>query len=148
VASSWRRRRRSRLRRFSLCLPEGGARERSERRVTELDIVHLRSTFILGPNAAPFLRRYALQRIYVAPRQPHPRIQVVHEEDVATAIIHSLNPQVRAGVFNIAASGNDDSTDLIKNGRSLVLRYPDRCLRPTDRAPRRRMGRAAGRCGA
>jgi len=60
-----------------------GARERSERRVHRTR--HRSPAFdihLKAPMPRRFFARYALQRIYVAPRQPHPRNPVVHEEDL------------------------------------------------------------------
>jgi UDP-glucose 4-epimerase len=90
----------------------------------DIEIIHLRSTFILGPGASPFLRKMCKSRIYLKPPQPHPRIQVVHEHDVATAIVACLRPEVRAGAFNIAASETVTIPELIRNGRSMVFGIP------------------------
>lgn len=90
----------------------------------DIETVHLRSTFILGPHATPFLKKVCNSRVFIVPRRPFPKIQVVHEDDVSTAIVNALNPKVRSGAFNIAAPEAVTVPELIKNRRSLVLGIP------------------------
>lgn len=63
------------------------------------EVVHLRSHFIFGPNAHPFLHALCNSRVYISLPRPVPRLQVVHEYDVAQAIIKVLELPV-AGAFN------------------------------------------------
>lgn len=62
----------------------------------------LRPTIILGPNAQPLLRQLIAAPFYVRLPDPQPRLQCVHEDDVADAIVAALAAPVR-GAFNLAA---------------------------------------------
>ena len=62
----------------------------------------LRPTVILGPSALPLLRQLAAAPFYVRLPDPQPRLQCVHEDDVAEAIILALKRSV-GGAFNLAA---------------------------------------------
>jgi len=68
-----------------------------------MDFVHLRATYIFGPRAALLLRKMCTGPFYISPPPPHPRVQIVHEDDVAAAIMAALDPAVRSDVFNLAA---------------------------------------------
>jgi nucleoside-diphosphate-sugar epimerase len=63
--------------------------------------VVLRPTVILGPNTLPLLRQLVAAPLYVRLPDPQPRLQCVHEDDVADAIVAALNRGV-AGAFNLA----------------------------------------------
>jgi UDP-glucose 4-epimerase len=58
------------------------------------------------------------------PPRPHPRIQVVHEEDVAAAILAALPASVRAGTFNLAAPEAITLPALLRNGRFWAVGIP------------------------
>lgn len=102
---------------------------------SDLETIHLRSTFILGPNAVRFIRSAVTSRICILPRPPYPRVQVIHEFDVASAIIAALNPRVAPGVFNLAARDAVTVPELVKNGRSFMIGIPIALL---ERISRRR----------
>ncbi len=65
-------------------------------------IAVLRPTIILGPHAQPLLKRIAAAPCHVRLPDPQPRLQCVHEDDVARAVVLAL-AQRGSGVFNLAA---------------------------------------------
>lgn len=75
--------------------------------------VRLRPHIILGPHALPLLKFLLRQPCYLCLPDPQPQLQCVHEEDVATAIIASLENEVR-GAFNLAAAGTFSFRALIR----------------------------------
>lgn len=89
-----------------------------------LNIVNLRATFVLGRNALPFLKKMCNSRVYISPSRPHPMIQVVHETDVAAAVLAGLNPAVTGGAFNLAAPEPITFPRLIKHDRTFMLGIP------------------------
>lgn len=89
-----------------------------------MGFIHFRATFILGPRAAPMLRKMCTSRVYIVPTSPHPRIQVVHEEDVASAILAACSPSIGPGTFNLAAPQIVTFPQLVRDGRSLLLGIP------------------------
>ncbi len=76
----------------------------------------LRPTVILGPNAQPLLRRLASAPCYLRLPDPQPRLQCVHEDDVAQAVALALG--LRApGPFNLAAPGDFSLRELVRARR-------------------------------
>jgi UDP-glucose 4-epimerase len=65
--------------------------------------VVLRPQVILGPDALPLLRQLAALPVYPRLPDPQPRLQCVHEADVARAILLALRTD-SAGAFNLAWS--------------------------------------------
>ncbi len=63
--------------------------------------VVLRPHIILGPNAIPLLLRLATLPVYPRLPDPQPKLQCVHEADVAHAIMLALRSDA-AGAFNLA----------------------------------------------
>lgn len=61
----------------------------------------LRPHVILGPHALPLLRQLAAMPVYPRVPDPQPRLQCIHEEDVAQAILLALGSDA-AGAFNLA----------------------------------------------
>jgi len=61
----------------------------------------LRPHVILGPHALPLLRQLAAMPVYPRVPDPQPRLQCVHEADVAQAILLALRSDA-AGAFNLA----------------------------------------------
>jgi nucleoside-diphosphate-sugar epimerase len=61
----------------------------------------LRPHIILGPNALPLLRQIAAMPVYPRVPDPQPRLQCVHEADVARAILLALRSG-STGAFNLA----------------------------------------------
>lgn len=87
------------------------------------EVLHLRSHLIFGAHAQPFLRTMSQSRIYIAPPKPVPVMQVVHEADVATAILAALEQDAR-GAFNIAAPEVVTLPELLRHDRGLMLGVP------------------------
>ncbi|MGH8802788.1 MAG: NAD-dependent epimerase/dehydratase family protein [Casimicrobiaceae bacterium] len=83
----------------------------------------LRPVMILGPNALPVLRQAMAAPCYVRLPDPQPRLQCVHEDDVAQAVLLALgtrpdDPHVRPdGVFNLAAPGTFSLRELVRARR-------------------------------
>jgi len=61
----------------------------------------LRPHLILGPHALPLLKQLAAMPVYPRVPDPQPRLQCVHEDDVAHAILLALRSNA-AGAFNLA----------------------------------------------
>jgi UDP-glucose 4-epimerase len=85
--------------------------------------VVLRPTVILGPNALPLLRRLLALPFYPRLADPQPRLQCVHEDDVADAILAALKHPV-SGPFNLAAPRSFTLRELIRWRRPLALSAP------------------------
>ena len=79
--------------------------------------VRLRPHIILGPYCQPLLRKILRQPCYVTLPEPQPRLQCVHEDDVAEAIIASLLRPV-SGAFNLAAPGSFSLKQIIAQGQA------------------------------
>ncbi|HUH91686.1 MAG TPA: NAD-dependent epimerase/dehydratase family protein [Casimicrobiaceae bacterium] len=73
----------------------------------------LRPTVILGPHALPLLRRLIASPFYVRLPDPQPRLQCVHEDDVAEAIVAALE-RGASGPFNLAAPGSFSLRELVR----------------------------------
>ncbi len=65
------------------------------------DAAILRPHIILGPHALPLLKRLARLPVYPRLPDPQPRVQAVHEADVAAGIAAALHADAR-GAFNLA----------------------------------------------
>lgn len=72
----------------------------------------LRPAIILGPNAQPLLRQLAAAPCYVRLPEPQPRLQCVHEDDVAQAVALAL-AQRASGAFNLAAPTDFSLRELV-----------------------------------
>jgi UDP-glucose 4-epimerase len=95
-----------------------------EERTSQLkNIVHLRSHLIFGSHCQPFLRQALRHRAYIAPPPPIPVMQVVHEWDVASAVMLALRAPA-AGPYNLAASQIITLPELVRNGRKFLLPIP------------------------
>lgn len=88
----------------------------------------LRPHIILGPNAVPLLKRLAASRLLPRLPHPHPRLQCVHEEDVAQAIVAALLRDVR-GPFNLAAAEDFSLQELVSARRAKAVALPLPVLR-------------------
>lgn len=75
-------------------------------------IAVLRPTIILGPNAQPLLKRIAAAPCHVRLPDPQPRLQCVHEDDVARAVALALT-QRASGAFNLAAATEFSLRELV-----------------------------------
>lgn len=82
--------------------------------------VRLRPHVILGRNAQPLLRRLLKTPCHLALPEPQPRLQCVHEDDVARAILAAIvatadrNACDVRGAFNLAAPDSFSYRDLIR----------------------------------
>ncbi|MDH5545870.1 MAG: NAD-dependent epimerase/dehydratase family protein [Gammaproteobacteria bacterium] len=78
-----------------------------ERRLKKIapHIIQLRPHIILGPCAQPLLKQLLRLPFYIKLADPQPRLQAVHESDVANAIMLALRTTGQ-GAFNLAP---DDS---------------------------------------
>lgn len=83
-------------------------------------VIHLRSHLILGPHAQPFLHDLCNAPVYIRPPKPYPTLQIVHEDDVAQAIVLSLKHEVH-GAYNVAAPEIVALPDLVKHQRSAAI---------------------------
>lgn len=110
--------------------PYAGYKAEIERRTQDAfpEVVHLRSHLIFGKNAQPFLRAMCNSRVFISLPKPAARLQVIHEEDVAQAILHALE-RPAVGAFNIAASDVVTMPDLVKNGRKAMVPAPLKAVR-------------------
>lgn len=78
--------------------------DRFEAQHTSPRVVRLRPHLILGPRAQPYLKKLVRLPYYPRLPDPPPRLQCVHEDDVAQAIIAALfTPQAR-GAYNLAVA--------------------------------------------
>ncbi len=64
----------------------------------------VRPTVVAGPGVDNFIFRTIRQRLSVRPRGASPRLQLVHEDDVAAAVVAIIESKLR-GAFNLAADG-------------------------------------------
>lgn len=92
------------------------------------EAVRLRPHAILGPDAQPLLLRLLRQPCYLRHRQGDARLQCVHEDDVADAVLLALARDVR-GPFNLAAHGSFSFAEAIRRRRRLSLGLPPRVAR-------------------
>ena len=117
---------------------------RSKSEFPHMDFVHLRATYIFGPRAALLLRKMCTGPFYISPPPPHPRVQIVHEDDVAAAIMAALDPAVRSDVFNLAAPEVVTFPAIVKHRRRFVIGLPISLIEviagrpPPDGSPRLR----------
>lgn len=87
------------------------------------NVIHLRSHLIFGRHCQGFLRDMVRARAYIAPRAPWPPVQVIHEVDVAQAVLLALTSDVQ-GAFNLAAPEVTSLPELVRQGRRHVYPIP------------------------
>lgn len=114
----------------SIYLPYACHKAEVERRAdSEIpNIIHLRPAFLLGPHAVPFIKRIFSSRLYVALPAPVPKVQVVHEDDVAEAVLAVLQRDLPGGAFNLAAPEVVSVAEMVKNGGRLTVGVPIRWI--------------------
>lgn len=83
----------------------------------------LRPTVILGPHALPLLRCLVASRFYVRLPDPQPRLQCVHEDDVAAAVVAAIE-RGAAGPFNLAAPQSFSLRELVRWQRPSASAVP------------------------
>ncbi len=87
------------------------------------ECVRLRPHVILGSNAQPLLRLLLKLPLYPALPSPCPRLQCVHEDDVAQAVLLAIERDVR-GPFNLAAADSFSYRDIIRRRHRYALPLP------------------------
>lgn len=87
------------------------------------ECVRLRPHVILGPHAQPTLRQILGLPCYLRLADPQPELQCVHEDDVATAVVASLQRHVR-GAFNLAAADTWNLRAVIRRRHAFSLPLP------------------------
>lgn len=92
------------------------------------DCVRLRPHLVLGPNARPALKWLLRLPCYARMPEPYPRLQWVHEDDVAHAVLLALGRDVR-GPFNLAVEDNSSYRDAVRRRGRLALPLPQFALR-------------------
>lgn len=85
--------------------------------------VRLRPHIILGPRCQPLLRSILRSPFYVALPEPQPRLQCVHEDDVAAAIVAALFSDA-GGPFNLVAPGDYSVCEVVRARHRLALPLP------------------------
>jgi UDP-glucose 4-epimerase len=73
----------------------------------------LRPTIILGAHAHPLLRQLVTLPFYVRLPDPQPHLSVVHEDDVARAVLLALDRRA-GGAFNLAAPSTFSLRELVR----------------------------------
>jgi UDP-glucose 4-epimerase len=86
-------------------------------------VVHLRSHLIFGRHAQPFLKQMCRSRVVITPPRPFALLQIVHEDDVADAVVRCLGREV-SGAFNLAAPLPLSLPELVRHGRCLTVPLP------------------------
>jgi nucleoside-diphosphate-sugar epimerase len=92
------------------------------------ECVRLRAHVILGRNAQPLLRQLLNFPCYLALPEPQPRLQCVHEDDVARAVLLALERDV-SGPFNLAVEDSFSYRDLIRSRHRLAIPLPPAAAR-------------------
>ena len=90
--------------------------------------VRLRPHLIVGPHAHPTLKRLLRQPFYPREPQPHPLFQCIHEDDLAQAILLSLQNDAR-GPYNIASEDSFSLRDAIRARHAFSLGLSGRAAR-------------------
>jgi UDP-glucose 4-epimerase len=92
------------------------------------ECVRLRPHIILGPNAHPLLRQLLGLPCYPKLPEPQPRLQCVHEDDVARAVLLALTGQA-SGPFNLAVEDSFSYREAIRARHRISLPLPPRAAR-------------------
>lgn len=87
------------------------------------ECVRLRPHVILGPHAQPLLRQLLAQPCYLRLPAPPPRLQCVHENDVAQAILAAIG-RGAGGPYNLAAAQSFSFEDVIRRRHRLAVPLP------------------------
>jgi len=91
------------------------------------NVTHLRAHLIFGPNAQEFLRSMCKAAYVITTPRPA-QLQVVHEQDVAEAIVQALHTDA-TGPFNLAAPEITTLAALVRDGRKLRVPIPLNAIR-------------------
>jgi len=92
------------------------------------ECVRLRAHVILGRNAQPLLQHLLSLPCYLSLPEPQPRLQCVHEDDVARAVLLALERDVR-GPFNLAVEDSFSYRDLIRGRHRFAIPLPPAAAR-------------------
>lgn len=95
-------------------------------RLLEADIpecVRLRPHVILGRNAQPLLLKLLNLPLYPSLPRPYARLQCVHENDVARAVLMAIRHDVH-GPFNLAADNSFSYCEFIRRRHRFALPLP------------------------
>lgn len=92
------------------------------------ECVRLRPHVILGRNAQPLLRQLLDLPCYLALPEPQPRLQCVHEDDVARAVLLALERDV-GGPFNLAVEDSFSYRDFIRSRHRFAIPVPPAAAR-------------------
>lgn len=87
------------------------------------EAVRLRPHIILGPHCLRLFYQLLALPLYVRLPDPQPRLQCVHEDDVAEAIVLALFSDAR-GAFNLAAPETFSFKEVIRRRHRVVLPLP------------------------
>ncbi|MBI4204604.1 MAG: NAD-dependent epimerase/dehydratase family protein [Betaproteobacteria bacterium] len=87
------------------------------------ECVRLRPHAILGRHAQPLLKQLLDQPCYLRMPEPYPRLQCVHEDDVAQAVVLALMSDV-IGPFNLAVPDNVSFRDVIRRRHPISVALP------------------------
>lgn len=101
--------------------------------------LRLRPHIILGPHCQTLLKQLLHQPCYPHLRTPLPRLQCVHEDDVAQAIVSGLFTNC-AGPLNLATSDSFNLREIITARHRYSLALPLSLLRPAFRLVNRSSG--------
>ncbi len=97
----------------------------------------LRFVGIFGAEVGEPLSRYLRLPVIPTLLGFDPRLQLIHEDDAVRAILHALD-HPRAGVFNVAADGQQYLGRVVRLGRRLTQPLPGRQFRQALRVLRAR----------
>jgi nucleoside-diphosphate-sugar epimerase len=92
------------------------------------ECVRLRPHVVLGPNAQPVLRQLLALPCYPMLPDPQPRLQCVHEDDVARAVVLALERDV-SGPFNLAVGDSFAYRDAVRSRHRHAVPVPPRAAR-------------------
>lgn len=87
------------------------------------EAVRLRPHIILGQHCLALFRQLLALPFYVRLPDPQPRLQCLHEDDVAEAIVLALFSDAR-GAFNLAAPGAFSFKEVIRQHHRIALPLP------------------------
>ena len=85
--------------------------------------LRLRPHVILGPNAQPLLKWLLRQPFHLRLSEPVPRLQCVHEQDVADAVLLAMQSDAR-GALNLAAADSFSFRDAVRARHRASLPLP------------------------
>lgn len=94
-----------------------------EPKYPRLALVRLRPHLIVGAHAAPYVRGLLRLPVYVRVTEPPPRVQCVHHDDVARAVVAAVFKDVK-GAFNLATADALPLREIQRLRHALALPLP------------------------